>query len=141
METKGNGNREGGHLFFAYGIKVNDRLDFAAKAVELFNAKMKLLGNEHVSVMQKRHVLLLAYYLVYGTSKKMREDYAYAMNYSVKSVDVMSSCLSKAGYVMRDKQNMNKLVLCPEMESLSKFILKDTDKQKCFVFIMGDNGQ
>jgi hypothetical protein len=145
MDTKSknkNSNSELNIAPFAYRVTVNDRLDFAVKALKLFNMKIKLLNDtndgKNVPAIEERHIYLLAYYMIYGISKKTREDYAYVKNIGVQTVDVMSSRLSVAGFISRDKYNRNKLVLHPRIEELARFILKDTEKQKCFIFIIGE---
>jgi hypothetical protein len=118
---------------FAYRISAKDPLDFAAKALMLFKMKLKLQSGARVAKIQDRHIDLLAHYLVYGVSKKTREEYARSMHYGMGSINTMSSGLSKAGFLVNEK---NRLDLHPVMKSLSRFILQETDKHKGFFFLM-----
>jgi hypothetical protein len=118
---------------FAYRISAKDPLDFATKALMLFKMKLKLQSGARAAKVQDRHIDLLAHYLVYGVSKKTREEYARSMHYGMGSINTMSSCLSKAGFLVNEK---NRLALHPIMKSLSRFILQETGKHKGFFFLM-----
>jgi hypothetical protein len=122
-----------GKPLFGVIIKYNDRIDMAIKALQLLDATLKMQNEEG---LQDRHIGLLAWYMLYGVSQQAREEYAKAIDRKPYYVSVISSGLSKAGFIQPCMERRNKYRLHPKIQELADYIKNDGNPEKYFVFVM-----
>lgn len=79
-----------------------------------------------------RNLEVLAFYLVNGYNRDLKEKMAEELNIKINNVNQINSSLRKDGYLIQDKKNKTKNVVDPDLKKFKEFII---DKEKKNVII------
>lgn len=121
---------------FWFSLKARNRLEFAQIALHMFNLKQMLNGSTRL--LQKRHIALMAYFLVYGYSQETRDRYSEISRYRNSTVQQLCSHLISNGYIVKDEWNHKSYRLAKVMSDMARFVNRQMsgDDIKLFGFLI-----
>lgn len=127
-EKKGVENR-------AYRLVVpySDTVDMAKKILMFYNGYLMAMG-KNKSVIDARHLNLLAYYFVFGYSYDTKKKFSHCFSTDLQYVAVLDTEMKKKGILMDRDGNYRTRCLSPDIENMRRlFVLEGSKNSSALV--------
>lgn len=124
-ETKESGNR-------AYRLLVpySDTVDMAKKILLFYNGYLLASGNNK-SIIDARHLNLLAYYFVFGYSHETKKKFSHCFSTDMQYVSVLDTEMKKRGILVDRDGNYRTRGLSPDIENMRRLFVVEGTREQC----------
>lgn len=124
-ETKESGNR-------AYRLLVpySDTVDMAKKILLFYNGYLLASGNNK-SIIDTRHLNLLAYYFVFGYSHETKRKFSHCFSTDMQYVSVLDTEMKKRGILVDRDGNYRTRGLSPDIENMRRLFVLEGTREQC----------
>lgn len=124
-ETKESGNR-------AYRLLVpySDTVDMARKILLFYNGYLLASGNNK-SIIDARHLNLLAYYFVFGYSHETKKKFSHCFSTDMQYVSVLDTEMKKRGILVDRDGNYRTRGLSPDIENMRRLFVLEGTREQC----------
>lgn len=124
-ETKESGNR-------AYRLLVpySDTVDMAKKILLFYNGYLLASGNNK-SIIDARHLNLLAYYFIFGYSHETKRKFSHCFSTDMQYVSVLDTEMKKRGILVDRDGNYRTRGLSPDIENMRRLFVLEGTREQC----------
>ena len=86
------------------------------------------MSNIKKSVIDSRHLNLLAYYFVYGYSYETKQKFAYCFSSTMQYISVLDNEMKKRGILVDRGGNFKTRALCNDIENMRRLFVLEGSK-------------
>lgn len=114
-------------------VPYNDTVDMAKKILMFYNGYLMAMG-KNKSVIDARHLNLLAYYFVFGYSYDTKKKFSHCFSTDLQYVAVLDTEMKKKGILMDRDGNYRTRCLSPDIENMRRlFVLEGSKNSSALV--------
>lgn len=122
----GKSERESNEKAYRFMIPYSDIVDMAKKVLLMYNGYLLAIGKK--SVIDSRHLNLLAYYFVYGYSYETKQKFAYCFSSTMQYISVLDNEMKKRGILVDRGGNFKTRALCNDIENMRRLFVLEGSK-------------
>lgn len=112
-----------------------DSVDMAKKILLIYNGYLQALGKDK-SIMEKRHINLLAYYFVFGYSEETKRKFSYCFSIKPKYIAVMDCEMKNKGLLVDLDGTFKTRRLCREINDMRELFLNNNSRDMAALAIL-----
>lgn len=114
-------------------VPYSDTVDMAKKILMFYNGYLMAMG-KNKSVIDARHLNLLAYYFVFGYSYDTKKKFSHCFSTDLQYVAVLDTEMKKKGILMDRDGNYRTRCLSPDIENMRRlFVLEGSKNSSALV--------
>lgn len=114
-------------------VPYSDTVDMAKKILMFYNGYLMAMG-KNKSVIDARHLNLLAYYFVFGYSYDTKKKFSHCFSTDLRYVAVLDTEMKKKGILMDRDGNYRTRCLSPDIENMRRlFVLEGSKNSSALV--------
>lgn len=114
-------------------VPYSDTVDMAKKVLMFYNGYLMAMG-KNKSVIDARHLNLLAYYFVFGYSYDTKKKFSHCFSTDLQYVAVLDTEMKKKGILMDRDGNYRTRCLSPDIENMRRlFVLEGSKNSSALV--------
>lgn len=114
-------------------VPYSDTVDMAKKILMFYNGYLMAMG-KNKSVIDARHLNLLAYYFVFGYSYDTKKKFSHCFSTDLQYVAVLDTEMKKKGILMDRDGNYRTRCLSPDIENMRRlFVLEGSKNNSALV--------
>lgn len=108
-------------------VPYSDTVDMAKKILMFYNGYLMAMG-KNKSVIDARHLNLLAYYFVFGYSYDTKKKFSHCFSTDLQYVAVLDTEMKKKGILMDRDGNYRTRCLSPDIENMRRLFVLEGSK-------------
>lgn len=108
-------------------VPYSDTVDMAKKILMFYNGYLMAMG-KNKSVIDARHLNLLAYYFVFGYSYDTKKKFSHCFSTDLQYVAVLDTEMKKKGILMDRDGNYRTRCLSPDIENMRRLFVLESSK-------------